>query len=80
MWPAVRLFGLFWGASVRGMLEARRIVLKKVLFGNPNAVLANRIIRCIYAVLANKIIICIYFCSCVFMSRFGRDLNPIRDG
>ena len=48
--------------------------------GNPNAVLANRIIRCIYAVLANKIIICIYLCSCVFMSRFGRDLNPIRDG
>ena len=46
---------------------------------NPNAVLANRKIRCIYAVLANKII-CIYLCSCVFMSRFGRNLNPIRDG
>ena len=46
---------------------------------NPNALLANRKIRCIYAVLANKII-CIYLCSCVFMSRFGRDLNPIRDG
>ena len=69
MWPAVRLFGLFWGASVRGMLEARRIVLKKVLFGNPNAVLANRIIRCIYAVLANKIIGFIYLeCSCVYES------------
>ena len=49
--------------------------------GNPNTVLANRIIKCIYAVLlANKIIRCIYLCSCVFMSRFGRDLNPIRDG
>ena len=48
--------------------------------GNPNAVLANRKIRCIYAVLANKIIKCIYLCSCVFMSSFGRDLNPIRDG
>ena len=49
--------------------------------GNPNAVLANRIIKCIYAVLlANKIIRCIYLCSCVFMSRFRRDLNPIRDG
>ena len=47
---------------------------------NPNAVLANRKIGCIYAVLANKIIICIYLCSCVFMRRFGRDLNPIRDG
>ena len=47
--------------------------------GNPNAVLANRIIKCIYAVLlANKIIRCIYLCSCVFMSRFRRDLNPIR--
>ena len=32
------------------------------------------------AVLANKIIRCIFLCSCVFMSRFGRDLNPIRDG
>ena len=41
---------------------------KKGFFGNPKAVLANRII------------ICIYFCSCVFLSRFGRDLNPIRDG
>ena len=48
--------------------------------GSPNAVLANRKIRCIYAVLANKIIRCIYLCSCVFLSRFGRDLNPIRDG
>ena len=28
---------------------------------NPNAVLANRKIGCIYAVLANKIIICIHF-------------------
>ena len=34
-------------------------------------------IRCIYAVLANKIIRCIFLCSCVFMSRFGRDLNPM---
>ena len=65
---------------MRGTLEARRIVLKKVLFGNPNAVLAYRIIRCIYAVLANEIIICTYFCSCVIMSRFGRDLNLIIDG
>ena len=50
--------------------------------GNPNAVLANRIIRCIYAVLATKIIRSIYLtvCSSVFMSRFGRDLNLIRDG
>ena len=48
--------------------------------GSPNAVLANRKIRCIYVVLAIKIIICIYLCSCVFMSRFGRDLNPIREG
>ena len=47
--------------------------------GNPNAVLANRIIKCIYAVLlANKIVRCIYLCSCVFMSRFRRDLNLIR--
>ena len=35
--------------------------------GNPNAVLANKIIRCIY------------LCSCVFVNRFRRDLNPIRD-
>ena len=48
--------------------------------GSLNAVLDNRKITCIYAVLDNKIIICIYLCSCVFMSRFGRDLNPIRDG
>ena len=49
--------------------------------GNPNAVLANRIIKCIYAVfLANKIIRCIYLCSCVFMCRFRRDLKPVRDG
>ena len=49
--------------------------------GDPNAVLANRIIKCIYAVfLANKIIRCIYLCSCVLMCRFRRDLNPIRDG
>ena len=49
--------------------------------GNPNAVLANRIIKCIYVVLfADKIIRSIYLCSCVFMSRFRRDLNPIRDG
>ena len=47
--------------------------------GNPKAVLANRKIRCIFALLANKIT-CIYLCSCVCMSRFGRDLNPIRDG
>ena len=34
--------------------------------GNPNAVLANRIIKRIYAVLlANKMIKCIYLCSCV---------------
>ena len=32
------------------------------------------------AVFANKIMKCIYLCSCVFMSHFGRDLNPIRDG
>ena len=49
--------------------------------GNPNAVLANRMIKRIYVVLlADKIIRCIYLCSCVFMSRFRRDLNPIRDG
>ena len=36
-------------------------------------------IRCIYAVLANKIRY-IFLCSCVFMSRFGGDLNPMRDG
>ena len=51
--------------------------------GNSNAVLVinNRIIKCIYAViLANKIIRCIYLCSCVFMSRFRRDFNRIRDG
>ena len=48
--------------------------------GNPNAVWANRKIRCIFAVLANKIIRCIYLYSCVCMSRFRRDLNPIRDG
>ena len=49
--------------------------------GNPNAVLANRIMKCINVVLlADEIIICIYLCSCVFMSRFRRDLNPIRDG
>ena len=52
--------------------------------GSPNAVLANRKKieknRCIYAVLANKIIRYIFLSSCVFMSRFGRDLNPIRDG
>ena len=45
--------------------------------GNPNAVLANRMIRCIYAVLATKIIRCIYLYSSVFMGRFGRDLNLI---
>ena len=46
------------------------------------AVLPNKKIRRIYAVLANRIIRCIFLCSCVFMSRFGRDhdLNPIRDG
>ena len=50
--------------------------------GSSNAVLVNRIIKCIYAlILANKIIRCIYLRSCVFyMSRFRRDLNPIRDG
>ena len=32
------------------------------------------------AVLVNKIIRCIFLCSCVFMSRFGRDLNPTSDG
>ena len=31
------------------------------------------------AVFANKIIKGIYLCSFVFMSRFGRDLNLIRD-
>ena len=41
--------------------------------GNPNAVLGNRMIRC-------KIIRCIYLYSSVFMGRFGRDLNLIRDG
>ena len=46
--------------------------------GNLNAVLANRMIRCIYVVLANKIIR-IYLSSCVFMSRFGRDLYLPRD-
>ena len=35
---------------------------------------------CICAVLANKIIRYIFLSSCVFMSPFGRDLNPIRDG
>ena len=50
-----------------------------VITGNPKAVLANRIITCIYAVLVNKIIRCIYLCSCIFMSRFGRDLNPVID-
>ena len=33
--------------------------------GNPNAVLANKKIRSID------------LCSCIFMSRFERDLNPI---
>ena len=48
--------------------------------GSPNAVLANtKKIICIYAVLANKIIRYIFLRSCVFMSHFGRDLNPIRD-
>ena len=41
--------------------------------GNPNAVLTNRKIRRIHAVLANKIIICIYLCFGVFMSRFESD-------
>ena len=36
-------------------------------------------IRRIYAVLANKIRY-IFLCSCVFVNRFGGDLNPIRDG
>ena len=35
---------------------------------------------CICAVLANKIIRYVFLSSCVFMSRFGRDLSPIRDG
>ena len=35
---------------------------------------------CICAVLANKIIRYIFLSSCVFMSRFGRDLNPTREG
>ena len=35
--------------------------------GNPNAVLANKIIRCIFT-LHNKIIRCIYLCSCVLES------------
>ena len=48
--------------------------------GNQNAVLANRKIRCIYAVLADKVMICIYLCSCVFMSRLGKELNTISDG
>ena len=54
---------------------------RSLVTGNPNAVLANRIIKCIYAVLfAGKVIRCIYLCSGVFMSRFRRELNPIRDG
>ena len=48
--------------------------------GSPNAVLANRKIKCIYTVSAYKIRRNVFLCSCVFMSRFGRDLNPIRDG
>ena len=36
-------------------------------------------IRRIYAVLANKIRY-IFLCSCVFVNRFGGDLNSIRDG
>ena len=54
--------------------------VEHTITGNPNAVLADRKIRCIYAVLANKIVIYIYLCSCVVMSLFGRELNPIRDG
>ena len=61
-----------------------KAVLKKCVFSDRQGArtlyyLIEKI-RCIYAVLANKIIRCIYLCSCVFMSRFGRDLNPIRDG
>ena len=52
--------------------NARHVVVAsrfhRLVIGSPNAVLAIKIIRCIY------------LCSCVFMSRFGRDLNPIRDG
>ena len=64
----------------RGFLSRHAVQRCDSSKGNPKAILANRKIRCIYAVLANKIIRCIYLCSCVFMGRFGRDLNPIRDG
>ena len=57
-----------------------RVFLKTGTTGRPNATLAYRKSRCIYAVLANKITRCIFLCSCVFISGFGRDLNPIRDG
>ena len=40
---------------------------KDLSSGNTNAVLANRIIRCIFT-LNNKIIRCIYLCSCVLES------------
>ena len=52
--------------------------LVTAITGNPNAVLANRRIRCIYAVLANKIIRCIYLCSFVFMSRLALEGISIR--
>ena len=38
--------------------------------GNPNAVLANKIISCYLPVVPESL----------FMSCFGRNLNPIKDG
>ena len=66
--------------DLHGRYLITKLQVEHTITGSPNAVLAYRKIRCIYPVLANKIIICVYLCSCVFMSRFGRDLNPIRDG
>ena len=57
--------------DLHGRYLITKLQVEHTITGNPNAVLANRKIRCIYAVLANKIIICVYLCSCVFMSRFG---------
>ena len=60
------------GLALKLSRKAQYIYYKEfygALTGNPNAELANRIIRCIYAVLANELIGCVYLeCSCVYES------------
>ena len=66
----------WWDLLLSGWKESKILVSYLVEWERIDVKRIYRKIRCICAVLANKIYLHLFLC---LLSRFGRDLNPIRD-